>query len=194
MRDTPTDPGPSRDARTTPGWLRGPALALCLALSVLFFSAFLKCKDGVDGVWLNRYPWVHWMSNWSMFTPRNRWQKAVDIEYLVDGAWHPVDGGAYFPTRWESGFRWDRTSFRDSTFKMTTLGAAFCDRMAADPGSPSPERVRFIEVKWKKTLGTTDQARDAWVRYKLLRDHRCGDPAPSGPKGFRLADWRSADD
>lgn len=184
-------PPPDRDTRTTPGWLRLPGLALCAALVFLFFSSFLKCKDGVDGIWLDRYPWVHWFSNWSMFTPRLRWQKAVDIEYRVDGEWHPIDGGAYFPTVWESGFRWDRTSFRDSSFKMRTLGAAFCDRMTADEASPAPERVRFIECKWKKTRGQVEQPRNHWVRYKLLHDHRCGDPAPKGPQGFRLAEWRA---
>lgn len=191
MNDTPTDPSAPRDARTTPGWLRVPALVFCLALSTLFFSSFLKCKDDVSGVWLDRYPWVHWMSNWSMFTPRNRWQKAVDIEYQSDGDWHAVDGMDYFPTRWESGFRWDRTSFRDSSTKMRTLGAAFCGRMTADLESPSPDRIRFIEVKWKKTRGQLEQPRERWVRYKLLHDHRCGDPAPSGPKGVRLAEWRA---
>lgn len=184
-------PPPDRDARTTPGLLRVPALVFCAALSTLFFSAFLKCKDDFGSVWLDRYPWVHWMSNWSMFTPRNRWQKAVDIQYFTAGEWHPIDGGQYFPTVWESGYRWDRTSFRDSRYKMSTLGAAFCGRMTADEGTPAPERVRFIEVKWKKTLGQTEQPREKWVRYKLLHDHRCGDPAPEGPKGFRLAEWRA---
>jgi len=188
-----TTPPTDRDARTTPGLLRVPALVFCVALAALFFSAFLKCKDDFGSVWLDRYPWVHWMSNWSMFTPRNRWQKAVDIEYLVDGAWHPIDGGRYFPTVWESGYRWDRTSFRDSSTKMSTLGAAFCGRMTADLDTPAPERVRFIEVKWKKTLGQTEQPRTHWVRYRLLRDHRCGDPAPGGPDGFRLAEWRASD-
>ncbi|MEC7946805.1 MAG: hypothetical protein VX265_04510 [Myxococcota bacterium] len=194
MSDARPDLVPERDARTTPGWLRAPALVFCIALGSLFFSAFLKCKDDFGAVWLDAYPWVHWMSNWSMFTPRNRWQKAVDIEFQSGGAWHPVDGMDYFPTRWESGFRWDRTSFRNSSVKMRTLGAAFCARMTADDAAPVPDRVRFIEVKWRKTRGQLAQPRDRWVRYKLLHDHRCGDPPPSGPQGFRLADWSIVDE
>ena len=178
---------PSRDARTTPPWLRGPALALCLGLALLFGSAWYETLDDTPRTWIGRRPGLYWASNWSMFTNRNRKHRMLraSARYIEDGDWERVYLVQWFPARWESGLRFDRTSFTNSPSRMRTLAAALCGRMAAHPEHAAPHEVRFTLVTWRKTLGSRQQPRKRRVRRRKLLEWECGRTPPRPPSGRR---------
>lgn len=174
------------DARTTPQWLRIPMLVICIALASVFYSAWYETKDDYPSTWISRHYPLYWMANWSMFTNRNRTQRALDVEMYRDEEWKRINMARWFPTRWESGLRFDRRSFLHNSRRMRTLAAATCGRMDAHPNVRMPDKLRFTEVKWRKTLGSKRQKRRRRVEKKTLLEWTCGDKPPFPPKGRRL--------
>lgn len=180
-------PGPLR-SRTTHGWLRVPVLVALAALAFVFASAFLNTKDDFGGTWVRRYPAIHWLAGWSMFTNRNRSQVAVDgfVRDSPEGDWERIRLGTYFPARWESGLRFDRSGFRNSRSRMQVVAASLCGRMAADPDVAQPQAVKFVKVSWKKTLGQQKQPRRKHVKKTELLVWECEREARQRHKGVRL--------
>ncbi len=175
-----------KDARTTPGWLRLPALALCLGIAFWFGSAIVHQETGEDETWLVDHPHLFWFARWSMFTYRNRTQVDVDAEVRYDREWQRINLPEFFPARWDSGYRYTRTGFRRSRHKMSVLGAALCDRMEASPDHERPTEVRFTEVTWRKRLGRVEQPRPDNANVRPLVTWQCDDPRPPLPQGRRL--------
>ena len=96
----------------------------------------------------------------------------LDGEAYVNGRWESLSLEEMYPTRWESGHRYQRGPFRRSKIRMRTLAASTCHRDARDP-----KAVRFIQKRWKRRLGTTDQSiRDPEVKVLLSWD--CQTPWP----------------
>ena len=87
----------SRDARTTPGWLRIPILAGLLALG----GYNVWCWKNALGQGEPSFP--RWLATWQMFTLRDPTHSHVYAEARIGDTWQDVDLEALFPTRWESG-------------------------------------------------------------------------------------------
>lgn len=177
---------PPTDARTTPQFLRIPAVMLLFGLAALFEGAFEQNKDGGAPNWISRCPDLYWMSGWSMFTSRNRTQMMVTADAERAGAWSPVDLGALFPARWESGLRFERDWILASNPMMRAVAEAACGRMAAR--GERAERVRFNVARWRKRLGTTKQ----YSKRRRLKEETaivwtCGDPVTRVPGLFGSA-------
>jgi hypothetical protein len=145
------------DARTTPPALRIPILA-CLVLLAGYNGWCWKNALGEGEPSLAR-----WFATWQMFTLRDPGHSVVRAEVEVAGAWTPIDLEALFPTRWESGPRYARTSFWKSTARMRVLAAATCGR---HPDHPT--RARFSVDRWKKTLGSSGSRRRGLTSEELL--------------------------
>lgn len=145
------------DSRTTPPALRIPILALLLALGV--YNVW--CWDNALG--RGEPSLLRWFATWQMFTTRDPGHSEVFAEAMVGAEWRPVDLDALFPTRWESGARYARSSFWKSTPRMRVLAASTCGRHPE-----SPARVRFRVEKWDKTLGSLEQPKRRLRTDELL--------------------------
>jgi len=112
--------------------------------------------------------WV-WFGYWQMFSLYDRGSADLEAEGLFGADWQPLDLPALFPTRWESGYRYSRSSFRRSKGRVRVLAASACVRQV-----PRPSIVRVYQVSWKKELGSfllrVDEKRELFV------EHRCGVP------------------
>jgi hypothetical protein len=89
----------------------------------------------------------------------------------IDGAWEPCPLDELFPYRWESGPRYARSNFRSSRQSLSQLGAAACGRLAKR--GIHAERIRFRNVRWKKTLGSAEQPR-VGLRIEEPLEWTCG--------------------
>ena len=150
------------NARTTPKPLRVPVL---LAL-VLLGGYFLDCWHNALGQ--GEPSFAHYFATWQMFTLRDPTHSVVFGEAEVGGVWEPVDLEALFPTRWESGPRYARSSFWKSPPKMKVLAASTCVRHPEQPAA-----VRFHVERWPKTLGSVKQPKRKMKREDLV-EWTCG--------------------
>jgi hypothetical protein len=123
------------------------------------------------------------MGSWWMFTYRTKLNNAVELEAEHGTAWVTVDAEALFPTRWESGLRFERPSFRQVPYLTALLAQATCRRLER-AGTPA-DAVRVDEVKWAKTLGSAEQPRNKDVDVHTLVTLPCTQPVPL-PQGVRL--------
>jgi hypothetical protein len=160
----------SKDARTTPRALRVPVLLLLLALSGYNVWCWRNAlSQGEPSL-------VRWFATWQMFTLLDKRHSELFADAQIGGEWQPIELEALFPTRWESGPRYARSSFWQSSARLRVLAAATCGR---HPGNPS--RVRFRVDRWGKTLGTVEQPKRK-VETKELLDWPC-DREVELPKG-----------
>jgi hypothetical protein len=150
------------DVRTTPKWAQIPYLVF-LALVVVYLSSCFHFA-------LRERPpkWV-WFGYWQMFSLYDRGSADLEAEVRFDDEWQPIDLTELFPTRWESGYRYSRSSFRRSKGRLRVLAGSVCLRA---PRRPS--MVRLHQVTWKKQLGSFTERVDE-QREKVL-EHRCGTP------------------
>jgi hypothetical protein len=110
--------------------------------------------------------WV-WFGYWQMFSLYDRGSGDLEAEMLVNGEWQDLDLTEVFPTRWESGYRYSRSSFRRSKGRLKVLAGSSCVRVI-----PRPEMIRINQVTWKKELGSFDVRLDE--ERETLMEHRCG--------------------
>ncbi|MFN7144553.1 MAG: hypothetical protein ACK4YP_12315 [Myxococcota bacterium] len=162
------DPHP--DARTTPRALRFPVLALLVALA----GYNVWCWQNALGQ--GEPSLARWFATWQMFTLRDPGHSELAAEAWIGGEWRPVDLEALFPTRWESGPRYARSSFWKSPKRLQVLAGATCGRHPE-----RPTRIRFRSERWKKTLGSHEQPKKKLQTEPLL-EWSC-DRKPSLPKG-----------
>ena len=152
------------DRKTTPKRWQGRLLFLWYALFVYFLACghFAMNTDVRPG-------WTY-LGGFHMFTTKRRTNYQVTGDAFIQGRWEPIDLEAMYPTRWESGHRYQRGPFRRSKTRMATLAASTCKRH-----DKNPQAVRFFQSSWRRQLGTTDQSvRDPKV--KNLVTWRCGTP------------------
>ncbi len=103
---------------------------------------------------------------WQMFTLRDPTATLLVADARRGESWEAVDLPALFPTRWDSGYRFSRASFRRSPGRMEVLGASTCLRL------PEPaEEVRFTEQRWRRVLGSNQRRR---YTETVIHTHRCG--------------------
>lgn len=169
-----------RDERTTPRWLRIPALLLVALVAAWLALSYTFALQAEQPAWARPYPWVWWFANWEMFTMLDDTSSLVGGEALIDGEWRPIDLEALFPTRWESGPRYTRPAFYEVPQWMQVFGEATCDRLPR-----TPEKVRFYRVVWKRELGRSGRFPPRGTRHRPLSEWTCGG-ATLVPKGVRL--------
>ncbi len=172
-----------RDARTTPPPLRWVGLVFLAALAGYFaLCANATLKSFATPFGRDHY-WATWMGSWWMFTYRTKLNTAVELEAQRGEAWELVDADALYPTRWESGVRFDRPYFRQVPYLTAVLAQSACRRLER-AGTPA-DAVRVNEVRWAKTLGTIEQPRNRELKVKTLLTLPCTQTVPL-PEGRRL--------
>lgn len=149
------------DTRTTRPALRIPVLALLFALG----AYNVWCWQNALGS--GEPSLARWFGTWQMFTLRDPGHSELYAEANVDGAWKEVDLEALFPTKWESGPRYARSSFWKSVPRMRVLAASTCSRHA-----DHPTRVRFRVERWDKTRGQLLQPKRR-LRTEEILDWPC---------------------
>ncbi len=169
-----------RDARTTPRWLRLPALGLLGLVATWFLLSYSFALGAPKPEWARPHPWVWWFASWEMFTLRDPGAHLVKGKALYDGKWVDIDLEALFPTKWESGPRYARSAFFKNPPSMRVVADSTCGRLER-----RPDRVRFEHVYWDKTLGQPSRVPPKDAKRNLLLDHRCGSPVRR-PQGVRL--------
>ena len=152
------------DRRTTPRWLQAPLL-IGLGLLIVYF---LSCFHFAMG---NSMPEWAWLGHWDMFTKPGRYHHRVEGEVYYAGSWHPYDPIDLFPYQWGSGPRYARRAFRANPARVRVLAASTCVRHSEDI-----ERVRLVDVSWRKTVGSYEQPRKRGVKQKQIIDWKCGTP------------------
>jgi hypothetical protein len=160
---------PRADARTTPTWAQPFGLALLVALSIYHLACFHYALD-------RRSPPQLWWGTWQMFTTLDDTTEVLEGEAFYDGAWHPFDPLLLFPYQWESGPRYARSAFYDSSGKMRILAASTCRRFERPI-----EKVKYTLVTWKRTPGTME--RPPGAREKALITWTCGSALVKLPLG-----------
>jgi hypothetical protein len=171
------------DARTTPRWLQLPGLIFLLLLSGYFLTAYAAALGKDPPQVVREHPYAFWFGTWQMFTLLDRRHSVLESEVLIDGAWQPLELETLFPYRWESGPRYERSSFWSNRARLRVLAHAACTRLEDQQGI-SAEQLRFHSVRWGKTLGSQTQPRKKAKTEELLV-WTCGQSV-SLPKGRRL--------
>ncbi|MCA9491156.1 MAG: hypothetical protein KC621_14600 [Myxococcales bacterium] len=169
-----------RDERTTPGWLRIPALLLLAFTATWFGLSYSFALNSQQPTWARPHPWVWWFANWEMFTMLDDYATVVRGEALYDGKWVPIDLEALFPTQWDSGPRYARSDFYRDSLRMRTFGEATCNRL-----DRKPEKVRYYRIVWKKELGVSSKPAPTGMRPRPLTEWTCGQRVHH-PMGVRL--------
>lgn len=150
-------PEPANDVRT-PSWVHALQLAFLVALVAYFLVVFQMSltyvpKWAIPGLW-------------QMFTLRDPGGSEVVAEARYrDRGWVRIELGELFPSRWGSGYRFSRSSFKKNRGRMQVLAASTCVRL-----DETPLQVRFIEHRWTKVLGTLER-KDPYERPLIV--HRC---------------------
>jgi hypothetical protein len=165
-----------QDARTTPGWLRGPAVLLLLAQLAVFGLGFAYAHGMVAHSlprWVMKAEPVAFFGNWKMFTTVDKKQRDLDGYALYDGVWERIDLPMLFPSRWESGPRYARKTIRRSGRHLAVFAAATCGRL-----EQPPERVKLVDIRWRSKRGRLAQPRKGKVRETQLIDWDCGRQPP----------------
>ena len=114
-----------------------------------------------------------WPAGWRMFTLLDRSQTRLDFEGFDGGEWVRLPMERWYPMRWDSGFRWERSAKDTGTLKVFLQAA--CDAAAA-AGGPV-EAARVVEVRWTRTPGSPVQP-EVDRREKVRALHRCGRRVP----------------
>ena len=113
-----------------------------------------------------------------MFSVYSSHSADLEAEILVAETWQSVDLTSLFPTRWESGYRYSRSSFRRSESRMKVLAASVCVRVPV-----RPELIRIHQTSWKMQPGSFDKRIEE--KREQLVEHRCGTPVQL-PGGKRM--------
>jgi hypothetical protein len=146
------------DVRTTPSMLRAPWLIFLAVVALYLASCFHYSLR-------SKYPsWV-WFGLWQMFTLRDIGSADLRAEAQVGEEWIDISLPALFPTQWESGYRYSRSSFRKNKGRLRVLAASACGRH-----EDRPKRIRLHHVRWTKALGSLERLKE---REELVLDHRC---------------------
>ena len=170
-----------RDVRSTPPPLRWVGLAFLFALAGYFALCANATLRSFDTPFGRDHYWATWMGSWWMFTYRTRQNTTLELEAERGGQWEPVDAAELFPTRWESGLRFERPYFRMSGHLTAALAQATCRRLEK-AGKPT-ESVRVNEVRWAKKLGSAEQPRDRDLKVKELLTLPCDQIVPLPAQG-----------
>ena len=152
----------ARDASTAPLWLRPLQLGALVGLAAYFVFAYGHSLTSPP-------PWIAFGA-WQMFTLNEPGGSEMVIDVQVDGEWRALDVDAVLPSRWDSGYRFSRGSFRRSAPRLSVLGASVCWRYERVYGV-TPDQVRFRELRWRKVVGSMARA---GLREEEIRRFRCG--------------------
>jgi hypothetical protein len=172
-----------RDVRTTPPALRWVGLVFLAVLAGYFALCGNATLRSFATPFGRDHYWATWMGSWWMFTYRTKQNTAVELEAQHGDTWVDVDAESLFPTRWESGLRFERPYFRQVPYLTAVLAQATCRRLER-AGTPA-EAVRVNEVRWAKTLANGEQPRDHDLQVKALVTLPCTQAIPL-PEGRRL--------
>lgn len=152
-----------QDRQTTPKSSQIPLLVGWYILLIFFMGCFHFSMSAERPSW-------SYFGAFHMFTTKSTTNYQLTGEAFVNGRWESIDLETLYPTRWESGHRYQRGPFRRSSTRMRTLAASTCTRH-----SGNPEGVRFIQTSWKRRLGTTEHP-VIDPKVKVLLSWRCGTP------------------
>lgn len=146
-------------------WLQLMLLVLFGGYQVLCFTETWRDTRGLPKL-LNTN--VSWPAGWRMFTLLDKGAFRLDFEGWDGEAWVRLPMERWLPTRWESGYRWERSD-RDATTMRAFLAYA-CTRSGL-------EKVRVRRVDWERTPGLVlvPHKRE---RVKDVANRRCADPEP----------------
>ena len=97
---------------------------------------------------------------------KSTWHKELKATALINGQWVGVDLPALYPTRWESGYRYQRAHFLRRNGASPLVANSICQRMEG-----SPRAVRIYRVRWKRRPGDTQEARNPDVQ--MLTEWPC---------------------
>lgn len=172
-----------RDIRTTPSWLQWPGLGLLTVLICYFALCGHATLNKYDTRFGRDHYWGAWMGSWWMFTYRTRWHTAIELLAQVGDDWVDVPAEELFPTRWESGLRYERRYFREVPYLAAVLAQATCRRMEAQ--GQAPVVVRVQSAKWKKQLGETRGPIPVDAKREEILTLPCETEVPL-PEGRRL--------
>ena len=104
------------DRRTTPKHLQVPYVLGLYVLAIFFMGCFHFSMAE------KRPRWSYWGA-FHMFTTKSTNNYQLDGEAYVNGRWESLSLEEMYPTRWESGHRYQRGPFRRSKIRMRTLAA-----------------------------------------------------------------------
>ncbi len=172
---------PILDSRTTPGWLRVPALvglgAVGIWFGVCYRFALANLGVAEPPAALAAHGDLFWLGRWRMFTDQRPMHTDLTVEALGGGSWAWVDLEALYPSDWSEGPGYLRDDLLENPQRLKRLAQDACRRVAG-----VPERLRFTKVTWPKTLGQMEQPRVGAFFAEIL-DHRCGDSRAGGRDG-----------
>ena len=173
MPPTPTS------ERTTPSWARVPVL-VGLALLVAYLLVCVGHTLGrraPTGI-LADQPGILWFGTWEMFTIRDIGNTEVRARAHIDGSFQDVDLEALFPTRWESGPRYQRTAWKVE-YLGQMLAYSTCQRL------PEARAVELTKVTWVKEIGRYDAEPPPDAKHEVVLVWPCHE-TPELPPGTRL--------
>ena len=111
---------------------------------------------------------VTWPAGWRMFTLLDKGAFRLDFQGWDGEAWVRLPMERWLPTRWESGYRWERSD-RDS-YTMRAFLAYACERSGL-------EKTRVQRVDWERVPGVVLPPHKK-ERAKDVATRMCGMPAP----------------
>ena len=160
------------DVRELPRWTR-PFVFLLLTVVAAYQveGTMISVAPGKLPGW-TRLPYAY-MAAWDMFSGVGSRHHALVVEAEYGGVREPLDVEALFPTRWESGLRFERPSLYH-TPKFRRVAAAICGRAAAAAPARPPEAVVLTDVAWPRRPGRHPGKPGPKAEREELLHYTCG--------------------
>ncbi len=111
-----------------------------------------------------------WPADWHMFAFPSRFHTKVEFQGYKDGAWKRLPMENWYPTHWESGYRWERRPVYDYASRQIAFLRAAC-------GKSGDDKARLVRFRWRKTPGAPIQNKIG-IRSDVLMTLDCHDMPP----------------
>lgn len=110
---------------------------------------------------------LRWTGLWVMFTYKSGRHKTMTFEAYQNEEWKRLPMEEWYPTKWESGYRWERRPVYASKSRQLPFAHAACERSGSSA-------VRIVMYQWRKTVGQKEQPMEN-PRTTVLNTFRCED-------------------
>jgi hypothetical protein len=142
------------------------ALTLFTAYQVICFVDTKRDTDHLARLFPQN---LTWPAGWRMFTLLDTWNTRIDFEGWDGEGWVRLPMERWLPTRWDSGYRWERSAA--DKYALDGFLAVACERSRL-------AKTRVVEVRWERTPAEPLQPeRRRSANEKAER--RCDRPVPT---------------
>lgn len=159
------------DVRVPPAWTRPFMLVLVVLVAAYQVEGTLLAVSPGSIPRAVHLPHAY-LASWDMFSGVGGKHRILEVQGVYGGVPERLDVERLFPTRWESGLRFERSALYHSP-KMRRVAAAICGRAAKASPARAPEAVILSEVSWPRKAGRKAGRPGAKAEREEILTYRC---------------------